>query len=75
MLGRVSTDVWDHFDGDDDPELPAADRGIPWFCAIEEGFLLKTLREDFPLNSGTVAVFAKGFPNPNLEAEALSGLV
>jgi hypothetical protein len=75
MLGRVSTDVWDHFDGDDDPDLSAADRGIPWSCAIEEGFLLKTLREDFPLNSGTAAVFAEAFPNPNLEAEAFSGLV
>jgi hypothetical protein len=42
------------------------------FCAIEEGFLLSTFRDDFPLSSDTSAtapgfILLAAFPNPNLD--------
>jgi hypothetical protein len=70
MLGLVSAETWDHFDGDEDPDLSIAERGLLGFCAIEEGFLLNTLRDDFPFSSGAVlgfTVFADGLPNPKLD--------
>jgi len=68
MLGLFS--VWDgaHFVGDEEMDLSIGGRGLSAFCAIEEGFLLSTFRDDFPLNSGGSAlVLLAALPNPNLD--------
>jgi hypothetical protein len=68
MLGLFS--AWDgvHFVGDEEMDLSIGGRGLSAFCAIEEGFLLSTFRDDFPLNSGgSGLVLLAALPNPNLD--------
>ena len=75
MLGRLSADGRNHFDGEVDPDLSTDLSTLDFGSGcwdIVEGFLLNTFREDFPFNSGTGAalVGAGGLlldlPNPNL---------
>ena len=72
MLGRNSEPEDDHFVGDEEPALRRGGREPPACCAIEEGFLLSTFREDLPFRfvgamvAGWIPV---GFPNPNLDPE------
>jgi len=68
MLGRRSTGVWDIFVGDEVTERLIVGREPPDCCATEDGFLLKTFRDDFPRNWGTsppVPDLLVDFPNPN----------
>ena len=61
-------------EGDVDPDLSRLERGSPEFCAMEEGFLLKTLREDLPLNSGTFCfgvVVVAVLPKPKRDPDVL----
>jgi hypothetical protein len=78
MLGRVSAEVVAHFVGDVEPDLPRAGRELSACCEIEEGFLLKTFRDDFPLSSwGGLADggLLVDRPNPNLGAATPPDLV
>jgi hypothetical protein len=62
-------------EGEVDPDLSRLGRGSPEFCAIEEGFLFKTLREDLPLNSGTFSfgvVVVAVLPKPKRDPDMLS---
>ena len=70
ILGLFSADVVFHFVGDEDTDLSMEGRELSAPCAIEEGFLLKTFRDDFALNSGGSAlatVLLAALPNPNLD--------
>lgn len=69
MLGLFSSCDGVHFVGDEEMDLSMGARGLSEFCAIEEGFLLSTFRDDFALNSGGSALTAllAALPNPNLE--------
>jgi hypothetical protein len=71
MLGLFSADVVVHFVGEEEIDLSMGGLGLSAFCAMEEGFLLNTFREDFPLSSGRSAlatVLLAALPNPNLDA-------
>ena len=71
MLGRLSADASDHFDGDVDPDLSTANLGTGCW-EMEDGFLLNTFLDDFPFNSGAGAILVGAggllldLPNPNL---------
>jgi hypothetical protein len=70
MLGLFSADVVFHFVGDEETDLSMGGRELSAPCAIEEGFLLNTFRDDFDLNSGGSAlaiVLLTALPNPNLD--------
>jgi hypothetical protein len=72
MLGLFSANVVAHIVGEEEIDLSKRGRGLSEFCAIEEGFLLSTFRDDFPLSSGASApapgtVLLAAFPNPNLD--------
>ena len=79
MLGRASAGDCDHFVGDDDPALEVEGREPTGCChAMEDGFLLRTLRDVFPFSSGAGAVtvvFAVDLPNPKLDPVAPLGFV
>jgi len=70
MLGRVSADVRDHLVGEEDPDLSVDGRELPACChATEDGFLLKTFRDDFFFNSGVglaLPAFVFDLPKPKL---------
>jgi hypothetical protein len=71
MLGLFSADVVVHFVGEEEIDLSMGARGLSAFCAMEEGFLLNTFRDDLPLNSGgsvLATVLLAALPNPNLDA-------
>jgi hypothetical protein len=78
MLGRTSDEVVVHLVGDIEPALPTAGRELSGCCKIEEGFLRKTFRDDFPLNSWGCPAdggLLDDLPNPNLVAAIPLGLV
>lgn len=72
MLGLSSANVVAHLFGEEEIDLSTGGRGLSLCCAIEEGFLRSTFRDDFPLSSGGSdsalgAVLLTALPNPNLD--------